>query len=147
MPLAFAFLAITRFSAEIGDQTFAMIASPPSPTSEIVVLNDDFVSGLYRDSLYFRVAVEDVAQPGVARFLQLTFSVGAATAPSVLQDDALAIPGGLYGVLMYAGGLLFAFGNQHLGLTQAAISAELVIGLMSGETPAIDPQPYRVDRF
>lgn len=83
--------AITRFSAEIGDQTFAMIASPPSPTSEIVVLNDDFVSGLYRDSLYFRVAVEDVAQPGVARFLQLTFSVGAATPPSVLQDDALPV--------------------------------------------------------
>lgn len=43
--------------------------------------------------------------------------------------------------------LLFAFGNQHLGLTQAAISAELVVSLMSGETPAIDPQPYRVDRF
>ena len=43
--------------------------------------------------------------------------------------------------------LLFAFGNQHLGLTQAAISAELVVSLMSGETPAIDPQPYRVERF
>jgi BASS family bile acid:Na+ symporter len=33
-------------------------------------------------------------------------------ASSVLQDDALAIPGGLYGVLMYAGGLLFAFGMR-----------------------------------
>lgn len=43
--------------------------------------------------------------------------------------------------------LLFAFGNQHLGLTQAAISAELVIDLMAGETPSIDPRPYRVDRF
>ncbi|WP_372876243.1 NAD(P)/FAD-dependent oxidoreductase [Pseudomonas sp.] len=43
--------------------------------------------------------------------------------------------------------LLFAFGNQHLGLTQAAISAELVVDLMSGATPAIDPQPYRVERF
>lgn len=30
-------------------------------------------------------------------------------ASSVLQDDAMAIPGALYGVLMYAGGLLFAF--------------------------------------
>ncbi|AOF82888.1 hypothetical protein BSY238_1162 [Methyloversatilis sp. RAC08] len=81
--------AISRFSAVIGDQTFAMVASPPSPTSEIVVLNDDFVAGLYRDSLYFRVAVEDVAQPGIARFLQLTFSVGSATRPSALQGDAL----------------------------------------------------------
>ncbi|HSX90228.1 MAG TPA: FAD-binding oxidoreductase [Pseudomonas sp.] len=43
--------------------------------------------------------------------------------------------------------LLFAFGNQHLGLTQAAISAELVVDLMAGTTPTIDPQPYRVDRF
>ncbi|MEX6501026.1 NAD(P)/FAD-dependent oxidoreductase [Pseudomonas zhanjiangensis] len=43
--------------------------------------------------------------------------------------------------------LLFAFGNQHLGLTQAAISAELAVSLMAGETPAIDPHPYRVDRF
>jgi hypothetical protein len=83
--------AITRFSAVIGDQTFAMVASPPSSTSEIVVLNDDFVSGLYRDSLYFRVAVEDIAQPGVARFLQLTFSVGTVTRPAALQDDALPV--------------------------------------------------------
>ncbi|WP_341909505.1 bile acid:sodium symporter family protein [Ferrovibrio terrae] len=33
-------------------------------------------------------------------------------ASTVLQDDALAIPGGLYGVLMYAGGLVFAFGMR-----------------------------------
>lgn len=33
-------------------------------------------------------------------------------ASSVLQDDALAIPGALYGVLMYAGGLAFAFGMR-----------------------------------
>jgi glycine/D-amino acid oxidase-like deaminating enzyme len=32
-------------------------------------------------------------------------------------------------------------------LTQAAISAELVVSLMDGETPSIDPRPYRVDRF
>jgi bile acid:Na+ symporter, BASS family len=30
-------------------------------------------------------------------------------ASSVLQQDAMAIPGALYGVLMYAGGLVFAF--------------------------------------
>ncbi|MBV1786988.1 FAD-binding oxidoreductase [Marinobacterium sp. D7] len=43
--------------------------------------------------------------------------------------------------------LLFAFGHQHLGLTQAAISAELVIDLLSGAPPSIDPAPFRVDRF
>ncbi len=79
--------AITRFSAQIGDQVFSMVTSPPP--SEIVVINDDLVSGLYRDSLYFRVAVEDAALPGVRRFLQLTFSVGAAARPAVLLDDTL----------------------------------------------------------
>lgn len=35
-------------------------------------------------------------------------------ASTVLRDDTLAIPGGLYGVLMYAGGLLFAFGMRRI---------------------------------
>jgi D-amino-acid dehydrogenase len=43
--------------------------------------------------------------------------------------------------------LLFAFGNQHLGLTQAAISAELVVGLMAGDLPTINYEPFRVSRF
>ncbi|MEH6580223.1 MAG: FAD-dependent oxidoreductase [Amphritea sp.] len=43
--------------------------------------------------------------------------------------------------------LLFAFGNQHLGLTQAAISAELVVGLMRGNPQAVNCEPFRVDRF
>lgn len=43
--------------------------------------------------------------------------------------------------------LLFAFGNQHLGLTQAAISAELVISLLRQVEPDFDVKPYRVDRF
>ena len=33
-------------------------------------------------------------------------------ASSVLKDDAMAIPGAVYGVLMYAGGLAFAFGMR-----------------------------------
>ncbi|BBB25825.1 NAD(P)/FAD-dependent oxidoreductase [Amphritea japonica] len=43
--------------------------------------------------------------------------------------------------------LLFAFGNQHLGLTQAALTAELIIQLMQEDTSKIDLSPYRVDRF
>lgn len=38
-------------------------------------------------------------------------------ASTVLQDDALAIPGGLYGVLMYGGGLVFAFGMRRFTRT------------------------------
>jgi len=43
--------------------------------------------------------------------------------------------------------VLFAFGNQHLGLTQAAISAEMVVSLMAGKQPSVDSESYRVDRF
>jgi len=39
---------------------------------------------------------------------------------SVLQNDILAVPGALYGVLMYVGGLLFAFGMRSFtGTAQA----------------------------
>lgn len=41
-------------------------------------------------------------------------------ASSVLKDDAMAIPGALYGVLMYAGGLVFAFTMRRLAPAQAA---------------------------
>jgi len=40
-------------------------------------------------------------------------------ASSVLKDDAMAIPGALYGVLMYAGGLLFALALRRLAPAQA----------------------------
>jgi BASS family bile acid:Na+ symporter len=40
-------------------------------------------------------------------------------ASSVLKDDAMAIPGALYGVLMYAGGLLFALAMRKLLPTPA----------------------------
>lgn len=43
--------------------------------------------------------------------------------------------------------LLLAFGHQHLGLTQAALTAELISALYHGETPAIDLSPYRLARF
>ena len=44
-------------------------------------------------------------------------------------------------------GLWFSFGHAHHGLTQAASSGRLMAELLCGETPYIDPTPYRVDRF
>ena len=49
------------------------------------------------------------------------------------------------------GKVLLAFGHQHLGLTQAATTAELVAS-MTGSVPAGAGQlpalaPYRLDRF
>jgi glycine/D-amino acid oxidase-like deaminating enzyme len=41
----------------------------------------------------------------------------------------------------------YAFGHQHLGLTQAAISARLLVSLMRGERAPVDHKPYDISRF
>lgn len=43
--------------------------------------------------------------------------------------------------------VFFAFGHQHLGLTQAAVTSDLIVDLVAGREPEIDMSPYRVDRF
>ncbi|BBN81758.1 amino acid dehydrogenase [Pseudoalteromonas sp. A25] len=43
--------------------------------------------------------------------------------------------------------ILFAFGHQHLGLTQGAITAKLIAQLCQDEQPSLDLTPYRIDRF
>lgn len=43
--------------------------------------------------------------------------------------------------------LLYAFGHQHLGLTLAPITAELVAALADGSHPHIDLTPFDLERF
>ena len=51
------------------------------------------------------------------------------------------------GVSRRADNLYYAFGHQHLGLTLAAITGELVAALMGGAVPAVDLAPFDLDRF
>lgn len=44
-------------------------------------------------------------------------------------------------------GLLYAVGHQHLGLTLAAPTAELIAALVAGRTPPIDPAAFDLARF
>ena len=46
-----------------------------------------------------------------------------------------------------APGVLYAFGHAHHGLTQSAITAEIVAALIDGRPPPVDPAPYAVTRF
>ena len=46
-----------------------------------------------------------------------------------------------------ADNLLYAFGHQHLGLTLAAITGELIAALARGATPAVDLMPLDLERF
>jgi D-amino-acid dehydrogenase len=46
-----------------------------------------------------------------------------------------------------AANLFYAFGHQHLGLTLAAITAEVIGDLVCGQPPAIDASPFDLERF
>jgi glycine/D-amino acid oxidase-like deaminating enzyme len=43
--------------------------------------------------------------------------------------------------------VLYAFGHQHLGMTLAAISAQIIADLVASREPPIAVSPYRPDRF
>jgi D-amino-acid dehydrogenase len=43
--------------------------------------------------------------------------------------------------------VIHAFGHAHQGLTQAAITAELVVAMIDGRPPPIAPSPYSAARF
>ncbi len=46
-----------------------------------------------------------------------------------------------------AANLLYAFGHQHLGLTLAPVTAELVAALIDGRVPSVDMAPFDLERF
>lgn len=43
--------------------------------------------------------------------------------------------------------LIYAFGHQHLGLTLAPITGEIVAAIATGERTAVDIAPFNIDRF
>src|SRR5882757_2596374 len=43
--------------------------------------------------------------------------------------------------------LWFAFGHAHHGLTLGPVTGRLIGEMMTGETPFVDPAPYRANRF
>ena len=43
--------------------------------------------------------------------------------------------------------LWFAFGHAHHGLTLGPVTGRLIAEMVAGETPFVDPAPYRADRF
>ena len=44
-------------------------------------------------------------------------------------------------------GLFYATGHGHLGLTYSATTGIVMADLVMGRTPAVDPTPFRIDRF
>lgn len=46
-----------------------------------------------------------------------------------------------------ASNLLYAFGHQHLGLTLAPLTGQLIAALATGAPPALDLSPFTIERF
>ncbi len=44
-------------------------------------------------------------------------------------------------------GLWFSFGHAHHGLTLGPITGRIIAEMVTGETPVVDPAPFRVERF
>ena len=57
--------------------------------------------------------------------------------------DMLPIIGGLPGQT----GAWCAFGHAHQGFTLGPTTGRMLADMMTGETPFIDPAPYRAERF
>jgi D-amino-acid dehydrogenase len=53
----------------------------------------------------------------------------------------------MIGAAPHARNAVLALGHQHLGLTLAAVTAEIVADLVNGRPSPIDLQPFRTDRF
>ncbi|MEZ8601714.1 NAD(P)/FAD-dependent oxidoreductase [Vibrio splendidus] len=46
-----------------------------------------------------------------------------------------------------SGRILFSLGHQHLGLTQAAVTSDLISQLINQQNPLVDISPFKLDRF
>jgi D-amino-acid dehydrogenase len=45
------------------------------------------------------------------------------------------------------GGIWLATGHAHWGLTLGPATGRMIAEMMAGETPFVDPAPYRAERF
>jgi D-amino-acid dehydrogenase len=43
--------------------------------------------------------------------------------------------------------VIYAFGHGHYGLTQAAITAQMVAGMLEGQSGPVDGSPFSAQRF
>ncbi|MFC3579604.1 NAD(P)/FAD-dependent oxidoreductase [Sphingomonas hylomeconis] len=143
--------------AERGYHIRAAADAWPAELPPIVFEDRSMIVTRYRDQVQAASFVEfgaADAAPDAAKWRRLEQHVAALGLPltgpftrwigarPTLPDYLPAI-----GRSLRAGNLLYAFGHQHLGLTLAPITAELVVALAQGVAPAIDLAAFDVERF
>jgi D-amino-acid dehydrogenase len=117
------FVVLTRFTSGLRATSFLEFGSPDAPA----------------DPRKWRRLRRRIAELGVA------FS----DAPERWVGPRPTLPDYLpaIGRLDRAQRILYAFGHQHLGLTMAAITSELVTALATDTEPALDLAPFKIERF
>ncbi|MBU3969859.1 MAG: FAD-binding oxidoreductase [Alphaproteobacteria bacterium] len=127
-------------------------ALPPTVFEEHAMVVSRFTSGLRASSFVEFGAPDAPGDPRKWRYLERRLGeLGIRFSPDpdrwvgprpTLPDYLPAI-----GRLERDPRILYAFGHQHLGLTMAAVTAELTTALAEGAEPAIDLTPFRIERF
>ncbi len=117
------FVVLSRFTSGLRATSFLEFGSPDAPA----------------DERKWRLLRRCIADLGVAFSPNPERWMGPRP---TLPDYVPAI-----GRLERAPRVLYAFGHQHLGLTMAAVTAELVAALATEMPRAIDLEPFRVERF
>ncbi|MAT88451.1 MAG: hypothetical protein CL532_07905 [Aestuariivita sp.] len=94
----------------------------------------------FRDELMEEILIKQVQKLfGHFSYRGLTGQFG----PRPLTPDSLPVLGS---APKYKN-VFLNFGHGHWGITHAAISASVVVDLISGRIPEIDITPYRAERF
>ncbi len=116
-------MIVTRFGKRLRAASFTEFARPSSPPDE---------------KKWLRLR-RHVAELGLPLGEPVTQWMGARpTFPDYLPA---------LGVSNRCSNLIYAFGHQHLGLTLAPVTAEIVAGLAMNLTPEIDLLPFDIERF
>ena len=127
-------------------------ALPPTVFEEHSMVVSRFTSGLRASSFVEFGSPDAPGDPRKWRQLEGRLSdlgIGFSSEPDRWVGPRPTLPDYLpaIGRLESEPRILYAFGHQHLGLTMAAITAELTASLAEGRDPPIDLTPFRIERF
>lgn len=79
-----------------------------------IALNLTMLAIGYGAALLVRLPRKQAVTLGIETAVQ-NATLALVVASTILKDDTMSVPGAVYGVLMYAGGLAFAFGMRRFG--------------------------------
>jgi D-amino-acid dehydrogenase len=125
---------------------------PPTVFEERSLVVSRFDSGLRASSFLEFGRPDAPGDPRKWRALQrhlATLGIAFSDTPDRWVGPRPTLPDYLpaIGRLGSAPNIFYAFGHQHLGVTNAAITAEIIEALATGKIAPLDVAPFRIERF